>query len=128
MASFTKFKDELLVESKGKLWVLKRAFLFYHLDKTGKIVSVVVPVDFTTDFLSVPKILHLVLPPIGLYNKAAILHDYLYSKQCQIRVSRLDADRFFLQALEILKTPKFRRLAMYYAVRLFGRKHFKRGK
>jgi hypothetical protein len=126
MASFTKFKDELLVESKGKFWVLKRAFLFYYLDTTGKIVSLVVPVDFTTDFLSVPRILYLVFPPIGMYNKAAIVHDYLYSKQCQIRVSRLDADKFFLQALEILKVSKPRRLIMYYAVRLFGKKYFKK--
>ena len=126
MAFFTKFKDELLVESKGNFWVLKRAFLFYYSNGNDLAINVIVPVDFTTDFISVPRILYAIFPPIGKYNKAAIVHDYLYSKQCQVGVSRLDADRILLQALEILKVSMSRRLLIYCGVRLFGKKYFKR--
>lgn len=119
------FTDELLVESQGNAWVLKRAFHFYYIDKVGSQIDVVVPEKFITDFVSAPKILYSFFPPIGIYNKAAIMHDYLYSKDCPISLERAKADKFFLQAMEVLQVPKWQRKLMYFAVRLFGKKYFR---
>ena len=120
-----KFTDELLVESFGDTWVLKRAFHFYYLDKVGGQTHVIIPEGFITDFASTPKALYSIFPPIGIYNKAAMVHDFLYSKDCPVVVERQIADKFFLQAMGVLGVAKRRRKLMFYAVRLFGQSHFR---
>ena len=120
-----KFTDELLVESSGNTWVLKRAFHFYYLDEVGAQTDVIIPEGFVTDFASTPKALYSFFPPIGIYNKAAMVHDFLYSKDCPLIVERQIADKFFLQAMGVLGVAKWKRKIMFYAVRLFGQSHFR---
>lgn len=116
------FKEQLLVESLGNKWVLRKQFNFYY-SKDGIVKRyVAIPEGFVTDFVSTPRILYPIFPPVGIYNKAAMIHDYLYSTA---EVSRSDADLFFLQAMEVLGVPKWKRDLMYYAVRLFGASHYK---
>lgn len=120
-----KFTEEILVESTGDKWILKRAFRFYYADKEGiPLVEITIPENFITDFASTPKLLYPWFPPIGIYNKAAMVHDFLYSENCTT-ITRNEADKFFLQAMEVLKVPKWKRKLMYFAVRLFGKSHFK---
>ncbi len=122
----SKFTEELLVESVGDQWVLKRAFKFYYADKDGQpLQEIVVPEGFLTDFASTPKALYPWFPPIGIYNKAAMVHDFLYDVACPVKVERKSADEFFLQAMEVLRVPKWKRNVMFAAVRLFGKKHFR---
>lgn len=128
-----KFTEELLVESFGNRWVLRRAFKFYYLYECDPFsccldhrIEVVVPEGFETDFASTPRLLYPIFPPIGIYNKAAMVHDYLYSKECLLEISRLQADRFFLQAMEVLKVAKWKRCVMFLAVRIFGKFYFRR--
>lgn len=126
-----KFTDELLVESAFNFWVLKRPFKFYYEEENwnGKTrTEIIIPENFVTDFASTPRILYFIFPPIGIYNKAAMVHDYLYSKYCPHVCTRKTADKFFLQAMQILEVSFFTRHAMYLAVRLFGKKHFRKGK
>ncbi len=114
-----KFTSSLLVESYGddNRWILKRAFNFYYLDKSGNRTDLIVPEGFITDFASTPQILFSIFPPIGLYNKAAMVHDFLYSNKI---IDRKKADLFFLQAMEVLKVPAWKRRLMFWAVRIFG--------
>ena len=121
-----KFTEEILVESTGDKWVLKRAFKFYYADKEGTPVKeVVIAEGFITDFASTPKFLYPWFPPIGIYNKAAMVHDFLYSApESFTQITRAEADRFFLQAMEVLKVPAWKRKLMYFAVRLFGASHY----
>lgn len=122
----SKFTEELLVESVGDKWVLKRAFKFYYANQDGNMLrEIVVPEGFVTDFASTPKSLYPIFPPIGIYNKAAMVHDFLYSKECPIAIERAQADLFFLQAMAVLKVPKWKRKLMYFAVKLFGKSHFR---
>lgn len=110
-----------LVEVDGQscgrqLWQLTRS-LRMTLSVNGGAVTVSVPPGFTTDFASVPRLLWPVFPPAGPWCKAAVIHDYLYqSRTC----SRFLADALFREAMAQLGVPVWRRVVMYYAVRVFG--------
>jgi len=93
--------------------------LIYHSGVTPDspwAVRATVPAGYCTDFASVPRWLWPICPPRGRWNRAAIIHDYLYER----RVDRFVADALFRSAMKELGVPMWRRLAMYYAVRLFG--------
>ena len=76
-----------------------------------------IPEGFVTDFASVPRCLWSIIPPMGRYGKAALLHDYLYAVKT---TSRAEADRIFLKAMFMMGTAKWKAYLMYAAVRLFG--------
>ncbi|EAQ9999427.1 DUF1353 domain-containing protein, partial [Salmonella enterica] len=54
----------------------------------------------------------------GKYAKAAIIHDWMYDNALR---TKKEADRIFLDGMAVLGVPKWKRLVMYQAVRLFGR-------
>jgi len=105
--------------------------------------TLIVPAGFITDFASVPRWIGVgslpnwilrriprwthyigiplwsIFPPSGEWNRAAVLHDYLYS----IAVpwcSRWLADAIFRDAMHRLGVPLWRRWCMWMAVRMFG--------
>lgn len=78
----------------------------------------IVPTGFLTDFASIPRLPIIYLVFEGLANRAATLHDYLYSSR---GFSRLQADQTFLQAMLVENTPKWKAYCAYYAVRLCGK-------
>jgi hypothetical protein len=109
--------QEVAGESGGRqLWQLTRQ-LRMNLSVNGGSVVVSVPDGFVTDFASVPRALWPVFPPSGPWCKAAVIHDYLYQSQT---CSRFLADAIFREAMAQLGVPIWRRVVMYYAVRLFG--------
>lgn len=90
--------------------------------------KITVPKDFETDLASTPKFLWLTFPPFGKYTDAAIIHDYLYSKNCVYNaIDRATADLIFLELMKQLEVPFWKRQAMYRAVRLFGSRYFRKG-
>lgn len=121
-----RFKDPLIVESLETKWRLVNPFSFYYTIGDYKQFTIIVPADFITDFASTPKLFYPIFPPIGIYNKATIIHDYLYSKLSQHQFNRKLCDKILLQAMEVLGVPKYKRLLMFWAVRIFGKKHFRR--
>lgn len=90
--------------------------------------TIEVQAGYVTDFASVPPLLWSVIPPIGKYNRAAILHDYLYDMQYkQVEKGEFEARRFcdseFLRiANRSNPKGKIRHYLMFIFVRLFGRK------
>ena len=95
-------------------WETLRA-LAYH----AKTDDFVVPVREGTDFASVPRVFVWLIPRYGRYTKAAILHDYLCGVEVPAgRISRIDADGIFRQAMRELGVPFLRRWIMWAAVRL----------
>lgn len=102
--------------------------------------DVIVPKDFDTDFASIealrPKasnlismvfgyfsalvlwVLYLLL--IGYGDRGAVVHDYLYRKNCAYQVSRKVADRVFYNALREDGLARWRAWIYYGGVRLFG--------
>jgi hypothetical protein len=119
-------KDPLIVESIGDSWALSRPFSFYYEKADGERIYVTVPQGFVTDFASTPSWTYSFFPPVGIYNKAMMLHDYLYDVICPLDITRRQADRFMLQAMKILGVSKIARYLMYYGVRLGGRSRFRK--
>jgi len=144
MSSFTK---PLVVEvlKSGRDFKLRELFYYSVRDLDSGIV-VEVPVGYVTDFASIPRFLWSLLPPIGKYGKAAVVHDFLcthqnlwISQDALIRhavalgldyenleggiyyVTRKQADQIFLEAMAVLGVPKWKRLTMYGAVRLYAK-------
>lgn len=77
---------------------------------------IVVPAGFVTDYASIPRFFWRILPPDGPYLEAAVVHDYLYSTDCD----RLLADAVFRVLMKRLGIPWWKRVVMFYAVRIFG--------
>lgn len=81
-------------------------------------VRVVVPAGFLTDFASVPRFLWPIFPPTGPWQRAAVVHDWLYTRAADC--PRFLADALFRDAMQAAGVPAWRRVAAYYAVRCFG--------
>ena len=80
-------------------------------------ICIRVPKGTITDFASVPWGLRWLVPQMGRYNPATVLHDHLCQRK---KCSRFIADAIFRDAMAILKVPVWRRVAMFYAVRLYA--------
>ena len=92
----------------------------YQDDKLG--IKITVPKGAKTDFASIPRIFWPILPPVGRYSRAAVVHDYLYRHGL---FTRKDCDLVFLHAMGELNVAKWKRIIMYRAVRLFGKSAYK---
>lgn len=90
--------------------------------------EITVPAKFVTDLASTPKFLWLTFAPFGKHTDAAIVHDYLYSKDCIYKeIDRKEADLIFLELMKLLEVPFWKRQAMYRGVRAFGWLYFRKG-
>ena len=118
----SKFTDDMLVVTPltdGKRWMVLEDFS-YDIGKLDSGITILVKAGFRMDFASIPKFLF-IFPYWAKYNKAPVLHDWLY--QCQIG-SRKRADEIFLEAMLVefrhKKLGKFIAYLEYYGVRAFG--------
>lgn len=113
----------------GRFWRLDEPFVYY-LTWPEYTESVHVPAGFKTDFASVPRVAHGILSPTGKIGKPAVVHDKLYRAPVVIveevdgprgrAISRADADRIFLEAMEVAGVSWWKRRLAYRAVRLGG--------
>lgn len=125
------FLTPLVVEvmPNGKTFKLHYDFT-YHLHRLGcgKGFTVAVPAGFLTDFASIPRIFRIIIPKLGRWNKAAVIHDYIYqgkhqlksSLGCPMRFTRKQADLIFLDAMKDLGVVRWKRNLMWLAVRVGG--------
>ncbi len=128
MSSFT---TPLIVSptSNGRDWKLYRAFT-YHLGTKYSRDKITVPAGFKTDFASIPNILFRFLfwwlPWWAKFNKAPVLHDYLYQKKEIMGkpITRKRADDVFLEAMLVEWRHHKSRCVLarleYLAVRIFA--------
>lgn len=125
------FLTPLVVEvmPSGKRFRLHYDFT-YQLQRlgVGKGFTVAVPAGFLTDFASIPRIFRIIIPKLGRWNKAAVVHDFLYQNPESgrrfevgyVKWTRKGADVVFLDAMKDLGVPKWKRNLMYWAVRIGG--------
>ncbi|EEM1818480.1 DUF1353 domain-containing protein [Salmonella enterica subsp. enterica] len=113
----SRFTTPAIMEMLGHYnWRVYEPFEFYLSDDESDVIEV--PAGFITDLATVPRIFWMLLPPDGKYAKAAIIHDYLYDNALR---SKKEADLIFLDGMTVLGVPKWKRMVMYLAVRVFGR-------
>lgn len=110
------FISKLRFEDSGAGFplILTEPFI-YESDKAG---TITVPAGFPTDLASIPRPLWAILPPIGHYDRAAVVHDYLYKFPGSL--SRGDVDSVFNEALALSKVSRLTRWTLYSAVRAGG--------
>lgn len=85
----------------------------YDIGYLGSGKTIKVPRGFVSDGLSIPSFARMLFPILGRGAKAGVLHDYLLWQGWE----RKPAADVFLEALEVLGVPKFRRTLMYWAVK-----------
>jgi hypothetical protein len=100
-------KDHFLAEfmdlrrAIGKdLWYLAAALAFYSARTMALITA---PAGFLTDFASIPRFFHRLIPKNGTYDAAAVLHDFLYAIGLYTKEI---CDLIFLDALILLCGPR----------------------
>lgn len=86
-----------------------------------------IPKGFRTDFASIPRCFYVFLTPIGKHTLPAILHDYLYAVGHTLKITRKQADKIFLAGMKECGVNTFARFLMYFCVRAFGAKFYKKG-
>ena len=90
------------------LW--KREYVEFHIAR-----------GFVTDFASIPRPLRILIPKLGRYNKATVIHDAIYQDAVPgFRFTRKEVDIVFLDAMTDLGVAKWKRTLMYWGVRLGG--------
>lgn len=128
MSSFT---SELIVSplKDGRRWKLCKKFT-YHIGSKYSRHWVKVPKGFVTDFASSPFFVWSFIPSWGRWGKAAVLHDYMYQTNYKIPYlkTRRDADNIFREAMGVLGVDKVRLFLIYWSVRLFAGRAYKKGK
>lgn len=85
-------------------------------------LAVEVPRAFETDFASIPRVFWRVLPPLGKYNEAAVIHDLLY-RRGELhgkRITQKQADVILLDLCRRLGVPRWQRMLIYSGLRLGG--------
>ena len=114
----------------GRMWRLAEAFTYESTVHGDRCLTV--PADFLTDFASIPRFFWRLLPPIGIYGKAAVIHDYLYHTPGLFWLTRMQlkgnpgqicrryADDIFFEAMGVLGVGWLTRHTLYWAVRRFG--------
>nr|DAS31626.1 MAG TPA: Protein of unknown function (DUF1353) [Caudoviricetes sp.] len=105
-----------------KYWLVNEEYCY----QTSKVL-VVVPKGFRTDYASVPRIFRNIINSYGKHGRAAVVHDWLYSNQCKIDITREEADKIFLEIMKECGVGSIKRNLMYRMVRLFGASHFRKG-
>lgn len=110
------FRSELLLRDNtdGKHFTLIGP-LHYSSDLLTR--DVYVPGGFITDFASIPRGLWNVLPKIGKYDRAAVIHDFLYVTDGMTR--RL-ADAVLWEACAVCGVSLWQQRVIYWGVRLGG--------
>lgn len=114
------FSSELFVKLRSVNYKDKPCELtedFEYVTNAGRTLRVLR--GYRSDFASIPRFFWRVFPPMGRYTYAAIIHDWLCDEEV---VSHRYAAAIFLECMEVLEVPKFKRLAMYRAVLWFGPK------
>jgi hypothetical protein len=85
-------------------------------------VNIVVEAGFSTDLASVPFFLVPLVAVYGNWNRAAIVHDYLYFHRgvlpCGKILTRKQCDRIFLDIAIVDGTVPFVAMMGYYGIRV----------
>ena len=109
--------SELHVEvlTTGRHFRLIKEFTYTPTEKD----KVIVPIDFKTDFASIPWLATIFIPKLGKYTQPSVIHDYL-CREADTWQDRSNGDTVFRKAMKAVGVGLIRRWAMYIAVWIAG--------
>lgn len=93
--------------------------LAWHRHPEDALPLLTVPAGFQTDLASIPRLFRGFIPSAGPYQRAAVLHDYVYATRPE-GWTRKEADQLFLDAMEAAGVNWITRHTMHAAVRAGG--------
>lgn len=121
-----RFSAPLVIKEIGyEYWEVAASFRWTA--KSG--IVVLVDTGFTTDLASVPQVFRSLVPKIGYWSQAAVVHDLLYRNHrtgVDATTTRLQADRFLREGCRdkarAYNVPDRKRKdwEIYHFVRAFG--------
>lgn len=117
------FLEKISYKNALPMYVVAKPFTW----KINETSHVTVPRGFITDGASVPTDLQCILPPLGKYGQAAVLHDYLCEylsitvDGVPYKIDRIWADTIFCLAMDYLEVNPLVREVMHNAVSLYTR-------
>lgn len=116
MSSFTKpFK--VIVHSvplSEKPFEVLESFEYYSEKFDGYIIQV--PNGYRTDFASVPRIFWNIIPPIGTYSKACVIHDALIDEKDSHDFTIDEINEILFEAMTVLGVSSFNKYIIYGGV------------
>jgi hypothetical protein len=91
-------------------------------------IQLTIPAGFRCDLASIPQMFQWLIPKLGKWNKAAVVHDWFYKNnrlekddgEYIATLTRLQVDDLFYQIMKGSGVSWWKRHAMYRAVRLGG--------
>jgi len=89
----------------------------YHVGSEDSDEIIRIPEGYLSDLASIPPPASWLIPKLGKHAQAGVLHDFMYEHHLY---DRKTCDLIFLEAMEVLKVPRLKRILMFRAVRLFG--------
>lgn len=113
----SRFTTDLCFQDNDGLPYTLLTALRYESALLGHVV--VVPAGFKTDLASIPRIAWNVLPKSGRYDRAAVVHDFLYATAAG-GITRGQADGVLSEAMGVLGVGAWTRRIIYTAVRVGG--------
>lgn len=97
-------------------------YQFFYL---GVEYKTIIPKGFITDLGSIPVAVRPIISNTGRYIKSYVLHDWLYSTDCDLNITKNDADIILWLGLKDQKMSWWKMNLVYQAVRLFGDSHWR---
>jgi hypothetical protein len=121
-----RMRTKLLLEPIGKkIWRVDRPFA-YESDILPDII--VIPENFITDLISVPRLPLIYLLFGGIAREASAIHDWLYSVKCNQKCTKEEADLVFYELMLLTGYSKWKASICWKGVDLFGSSFFKQPK
>jgi hypothetical protein len=114
------FLSKLIVENdNGATMTLAQPLVYWSALFNAEMI---VPAGFVTDFASIPRLLHTIIPKHGKYDAPAVLHDAAYQTGHigDRSITQLDADRLMLEAMQVKGVRWTQRRAIYLGCRMGG--------
>lgn len=102
---------------KENVWIIDETFS-YIFDDMG--IRTTIQQGFKTDGASIPRLLWRVIghPFAPCTIRAVVVHDYLYSRHCDLKMDRKKADREFINIMKADNVNIIKRIIMYFGVRI----------
>ena len=109
------FRTPLIYQDDGGFPVTLAAMLVYQSDLLK--CALYIPLGFQTDLASIPRPLWAVLPKVGKWDAAGVVHDWLYQRN---GITRQEADAVFHEAMLVKGVGPKTAALMWLGVRVGG--------